>query len=176
MGEQIRPSRLRSAGPLVGVLLSVGLLTSGCIDDLEQAGLTASDGGELQVLWRPCAGEKLDNVRLLVPKGDETDPKDDEVIWEVVRDEDNTSPARATFGPGGPPAGYRETVPLRAPHTGQDVYLAVKPGGGNPGVVFEFAWGSLSSNWVLADLDRKFTPEAFEEYAVQGCGPNVIPS
>jgi len=154
---------------LVGVVVLCFLLPS-CIDDVEQAAVTASSDGGLRVLYHPCgADEPAETVQLLVDDGDTIGNGNDTVLWEAVasRGAIPTSDVM-TFEPEKLPAGYFETVHLRTPEKGDKVivYLTERAGGGFVG---GFSWGSLEESTLVTD-DGSKTRAAWLEYAREGCG------
>jgi len=154
---------------LVGAVVLCFLLPS-CIDDFEQAAVTASPDGGLRVLYHPCgADEPAETVQLLVDDGDTIGNGNDTVLWKAVASRGAIPTCDVmTFEPAKLPAGYFETVHLRTPEKGDRVivYLTERGGGGFVG---GFSWGSLEESTLVTD-DGSKTRAAWLEYAREGCG------
>jgi hypothetical protein len=148
----------------------LGLLTASCIDDFEQAAVTAGPDGGLRVVYYPCgAGRPAETVQLLVIEGQIVGDGDDTVLWETRA---ASGPILVwelmTFGPTTLPGGYSETVHLRTPERGTKVavYMTFRGGGSFSA---RFSWGSLDEGKLLTDDGTK-TPAEWLRYAREGCG------
>jgi hypothetical protein len=119
----------------------LSVLLPSCIDDFEQAAVTASSDGELRVLYHPCGADRpAETVQLLVDDGDTPGNGNDTVLWAA------TAASRPivgsdvmTFETGNVPTGYSETLTLHAPEPGEEVliYMTVRGGGS---IVAGFPW------------------------------------
>jgi len=156
---------------LVGAVVLSVLLPS-CIDDFEQAAVTASPDGELRVLYHPCrVDEPAETVQLLVDDGDTPGNGNDTVLWEARA---GSRPIVAsdvmTFEPGNVPTGYSETVALHAPEPGGEVLVYITFRGGGS-FVAGFPWASLEDGSLLTDAGTE-TAAGWLKYAREGCGQN----
>lgn len=154
---------------LVGAVVLSVLLPS-CIDDFEQAAVTASPDGELRVLYHPCRADRpAETVQLLVDDGGTPGNGNDTLLWEATT---GSRPIVAsdvmTFEPGSVPSGYSETVTLHAPEPGEEVLVYITVRGGR-GFVAGFPWASLEDGSLLTDAGTK-TAAGWLKYAREGCG------
>jgi hypothetical protein len=159
-----------TAGKNVLLVLIAALFMPACIDDFEQAAVTASPDGGLRVLYHPCwADDAPGTIELLVDDGDTPGNGNDTVLWEATagRRPIDTSDVM-TFEPGKVPSGYSETVNLHEPRPGDEVLIYVAPQGGG-GFVAGFSWGTLGEGRLITDAGSK-TAAAWLEYAIEGCG------
>jgi hypothetical protein len=148
----------------------LGLLTASCIDDFEQAAVTAGQDGGLRVVYYPCAARRpAETVQLLVDDGDTLGDGNEMVLWEAKAASDPIQVSELmTFGPTTLPGGYSETVHLRTPARGRKVavYMTFRGGGS---FTARFSWGALDEGKLLTDDGTK-TPEEWLRYAREGCG------
>jgi hypothetical protein len=87
------------------------LLLPSCIDDFEQAAVTASPLGGLRVLFYHCHSHRpatdAETIQLLVTENDNHPGDDDNtVLWEVTAGERAQVSGVVTFEPGSVPSGY----------------------------------------------------------------------
>jgi hypothetical protein len=154
---------------LVGAVV-LGVLLSSCIDDFEQAAVTAPPGGGLRVLYYPCRTDRpAETVQLLVDDGDTPGNGNDTVLWKATAgDRPIVASDVMTFEPANVPTGYSETVTLDAPEPGRDVlvYITVRGGGS---FVAGFSWGSLDDGSLLTQAGTN-TATGWLRYAREGCG------
>lgn len=154
---------------LLGVAL-LGLLVPSCIDDFEQAAVTAAPNGGLRVLYHPCRDARpAETVQLLVVDGQIVGDGDDTVLWEATAaDREIAVSDVMTFEPGTLPTGYSETVQLRTPEPGDEVSVYIRFRGGGS-FVAPFSWGSLREGTFLTDDGAK-TSADWLSYARESCG------
>ena len=149
------------------LIAAVTLLLPSCVDDFEQAAVTAVGGG-LRVVFRPCAWlEPVEVVRLVEPNGQIIGDGDDPVLWEVTNDGGRSTTQGLTFGPHTVTPGYTETIPLDAPVAGAEVaiYLNTRD---DEGFSVTFPWGSLRVGVFVTEAGR-MTREEWLDYADRGC-------
>lgn len=153
-----------------GLVLLAGVLLPSCTDDVEQAAVTLSDEGALQVLHHPCRGDNVVSaLQLRLVQGDEWDAGDDTILWKVVAVDTRTEREVEAFEPGSVPAGYRETVPFDEPIEGAEVVVNVDTRHGGLGSALPFVWGTLEPGTLVSEDGFK-SRSGWLKYAIEGCG------
>jgi hypothetical protein len=143
----------------VGLLLGMSLLVAACDPGppLEAIGVTPSRGdGQAAIVYVPCKGEAIENVRLVRPSGGAVvGDKDDEILWQIAPLEPSQL---QTFQLGVTPPGWHELVPMSSGlGSGEEVAAMVDSNLAQTFVVFKL--DDLSPGKVFSDGSNRSLSE-----------------